>query len=66
MYLNCHSFFSLRYGTLSVEKLVEEGVKNQISALALTDINNSTGMMDFVTECKKKTYPSCCRNRVQT
>lgn len=54
MYLNCHSFFSLRYGTLSVEKLVEEGVKNQISALALTDINNSTGMMDFVTECKKK------------
>ena len=24
MYLNCHSYYSLRYGTMSVEKLVSE------------------------------------------
>ena len=54
MYLNCHSYFSLRYGTLSIEKLVDEAVKNQVQALALTDINNSTGIMDFVAACKEK------------
>lgn len=54
MYLNCHSFFSLRYGTLSIDKLVDEGVKNGARAMALTDINNSTGVLDFVSECKSK------------
>ncbi len=48
MYLNCHSYYSLRYGTLPVEKLIEEAVRCGVKALALTDINNSTGIMDFV------------------
>jgi DNA polymerase-3 subunit alpha len=48
MYLNCHSYYSLRYGTLSIEKLIEEAVTNHVPALALTDINNSTGIIDFV------------------
>ncbi len=48
----CHSYYSLRYGTLSIEKLVEEAVKKEVKCIALTDINNSTGMMDFVKECK--------------
>lgn len=51
MYLNCHSYFSLRYGTLSLERLVEEAAAKGIRALALTDINNSTGVLDFVQEC---------------
>jgi len=53
MYLNCHSYYSLRYGTISVEQLVEEAVKHKIPALALTDINNSTGIMDFVKIAKE-------------
>ena len=53
MYLNCHSYFSLRYGTLSIEKLVETAKVMGISSLALTDINNSTGVMDFVKACKE-------------
>jgi DNA polymerase-3 subunit alpha len=53
MYLNCHSYYSLRYGTISVENLVEEAVKKNIPALALTDINNSTGIMDFVKIAKE-------------
>ncbi|MBN2347294.1 MAG: DNA polymerase III subunit alpha [Bacteroidales bacterium] len=52
MYLNCHSYYSLRYGTLPVEKLVCEARKNGITALTLTDINNTTGIIDFVKECR--------------
>jgi DNA polymerase-3 subunit alpha len=47
MYLNCHSYFSLCYGTLSVERLVEEAARKGVTAMALTDINNSTGVLDF-------------------
>ncbi|MEI7981653.1 MAG: PHP domain-containing protein, partial [Bacteroidota bacterium] len=53
MYLNCHSYYSLRYGTMSVERLVEEAVKNHVPAMALTDINNSTGIMDGVKKAKE-------------
>ncbi|MFT7280802.1 MAG: DNA polymerase III alpha subunit, partial [Cyclobacteriaceae bacterium] len=52
MYLNCHSYYSLRYGTLSVEQLVAEGAKNGVPFLALTDINCSTGVYDFVLACQ--------------
>ena len=51
MYLNCHSYYSLRYGTMAVETLVEEASRLGIGTLALTDINNSTGMVDFVRSC---------------
>ncbi len=54
MYLNCHSWYSLRYGTLSVEGLADEAVKSGVKVLALTDINNSTGMMEFVSVCMEK------------
>ncbi len=53
MYLNCHSYFSLRYGTLSVERLVEDASGMGVRAMALTDINNSTGIPDFVRECAR-------------
>jgi DNA-directed DNA polymerase III PolC len=53
MYLNCHSYYSLRYGTMSVEKLVETAKASGVAALALTDINNSTGIMDFVKICRE-------------
>ncbi len=53
MYLNCHTYYSLRYGTLSPEKLVEKALESQAEALVLTDINNSTGMPDFVKACQK-------------
>jgi DNA-directed DNA polymerase III PolC len=51
MYLNCHSYFSLCYGTLSVERMVEEASRKGVRVMALTDINNSTGILDFVQEC---------------
>jgi DNA polymerase-3 subunit alpha len=54
MYLNVHSQYSLRYGTMSVSKLIEEAGARGITQLVLTDINNSTGIMEFIRECKEK------------
>jgi DNA-directed DNA polymerase III PolC len=54
MLLNCHSYYSLRYGTLSVETLVGQAKAMGVEAMALTDINNSMGMIPFVQECRKQ------------
>ncbi len=54
MYLNCHSYYSLHYGTLSVETLVEKAAAMGVKALALTDINNSSGIPDFVHLARQK------------
>ena len=54
MFLNCHSYYSLRYGTMSVEQLVEKAAEFRAEAAALTDINNSTGIFDFVVMCREK------------
>jgi DNA-directed DNA polymerase III PolC len=53
MYLNCHSFHSLRYGTIPLDDLIEKAVRSGVTAMALTDINTVTGIYDFITECKK-------------
>ncbi len=53
MNLNCHTYYSLRYGTLSPEQLVELAVKCGIRQMALTDINNSTAMPEFVRRCRQ-------------
>ncbi|HMU06712.1 MAG TPA: PHP domain-containing protein, partial [Kaistella sp.] len=44
MFLNCHTFHSLRYGTLSVEELVKQASECGVSELALTDINTVTAI----------------------
>lgn len=51
MYFNCHSWFSLRYGTLSTDALVAQAQQLGIQQLALTDINNSTGILPFAQAC---------------
>lgn len=53
MYLNCHSYYSLRYGTMSVEQLVQKAKTAGAQTIALTDINNSTAIPEFVKECSK-------------
>jgi len=54
MLINCHSYYSLKYGTLSIEGLIAFAKKQGHNKLALTDINNSTAILDFVKECKKQ------------
>ncbi|WP_121967057.1 DNA polymerase III subunit alpha [Myroides sp. N17-2] len=53
MLLNCHSYYSLRYGTIPVEQLVHLGQQCGVSAMALTDINNLSGVYEFITACAK-------------
>ncbi len=54
MYLNCHTYFSLRYGTISIELLVETAFKLGLKKIALTDINSISAIFDFVSLCKKR------------
>ncbi|MGE8555018.1 MAG: DNA polymerase III subunit alpha [Chryseobacterium jejuense] len=53
MFINCHSFHSLRYGTLSIEELVKQAYESGAKELVLTDINTVTGIYDFKKECEK-------------
>src|SRR5690554_4260066 len=52
MLLNLHSYYSLRYGTLSLRQLIEGMVANGYDTAVLTDINNSTASLDFIRECR--------------
>jgi len=54
MFLNCHSYHSLRYGTISVEDLVQLAVDFKLKTLALTDINTVTGIYQFYKLCQEK------------
>jgi error-prone DNA polymerase len=54
MYLNVHSQYSLRYGTLSIENLIDQAKAFGIEQMALTDINNSTGATEFIRNCHEK------------
>ena len=51
MLLNTHTYYSLRYGTLSVEAIIQEAKENNYSSVAITDINNATGVFEFVKAC---------------
>jgi len=53
LYLNCHSYYSFKYGTLSVEKLLEKAQQKGVSKFVLTDINNTSGCIDFIQQAKK-------------
>ena len=52
MYLNCHSFHSLRYGTIPLQDLVQEAALHGVKAMALTDINTVTGIYEFIKLCE--------------
>ena len=53
MYLNCHSYYSLRYGTFSEIELLQLAVENNIDTIALTDINNTSACLNFIQQAKK-------------
>lgn len=48
MFLNCHTWYSLRYGTFSEKELCELALKNSAEAIALTDINSTSGCLSFL------------------
>jgi len=53
MYLNCHTYHSLRFGTIPLEDLISNAVKCGVSAMALTDINTVTAIYSFFNQCNE-------------
>ena len=54
MYLNTHSYYSLRYGTMSLDQLLDQAVIQGITTLALTDINTSMGIPELIKKAKER------------
>ncbi|MCK5702487.1 MAG: PHP domain-containing protein, partial [Cyclobacteriaceae bacterium] len=53
MYLNCHSYFSFKYGTLSPQELFAEARRNKVKKLVLTDINNTSRYIELLRICNE-------------
>lgn len=54
MIFSCHTNYSLLYGTMKVESMVELAKSMGINWLAIADINNTTGCFDFLKECRER------------
>lgn len=48
MYLNTHTYYSFKYGTLSEEELLSIARQCGIREMVLTDINSTAGSLNFV------------------
>ncbi|NJB36349.1 DNA polymerase III subunit alpha [Croceivirga sp. JEA036] len=48
MYLNCHTYYSLRFGTFSEVALLQLAQEHHVRQLVLTDINNTSAALNFV------------------
>ncbi|MAP81346.1 MAG: DNA polymerase III subunit alpha [Aequorivita sp.] len=53
MYLNCHTYYSLRYGVFSISQLLALAQHHKVSELAVTDINSTTACLEFIKEAPK-------------
>jgi DNA polymerase-3 subunit alpha len=53
MYINCKTYYSLRYGTFSTEELIATAVDRGVTSMALTNINTTADLWDFVKQCKE-------------
>lgn len=54
MLYSCHTYYSLKFGTINIETLLNYAQQLGISTLVLSDINNTTGCFDFVKECTER------------
>lgn len=54
MHLTFNSYYSLRYGTIPVDKIPSIALEAGAESVLLADINNSTGIIDFVKACNKE------------
>ncbi|MFD1094878.1 DNA polymerase III subunit alpha [Salegentibacter chungangensis] len=53
MYLNCHTYYSLRYGTFPAAELCSLAKENGVDRFAITDINNTSACLEFIRITKK-------------
>ncbi|HAF30672.1 MAG TPA: DNA polymerase III subunit alpha [Bacteroidales bacterium] len=54
MLLNCHTYYSYKFGTLSIEQLLDEAKSKTYDSIVLTDINNTSACLDFIRQCERK------------
>jgi DNA polymerase-3 subunit alpha len=52
MFLNCHSYYSLRFGTLSPQQVAEGAFASDAETVVLSDINNTAGIPEFYFACR--------------
>lgn len=48
MYLNCHTYYSLRFGTFSEVELLQLAQEHHVRQLVLTDVNNTSAALNFM------------------
>lgn len=53
MYLNTHTYYSLRFGTIPPQKLLEVANSMCFRSIALTDINTTSACLEFIREAPK-------------
>lgn len=53
MYINCHTYYSLRYGTVSEKELIELALSDHAQEVVLTDVNNTSACLNFVRLAQK-------------
>jgi DNA polymerase-3 subunit alpha len=53
MHLHSHTWYSFLSGTLSVQRALDYAGRNRCAFHAITDVNNVTGVTEFVTEAAK-------------
>ncbi len=54
MLLNCHTYYSYKFGTISIKDLIQEVKSKSYHAMVLSDINNTSACIDFIHECEKE------------
>ncbi|MFC2152768.1 DNA polymerase III subunit alpha [Bacteroidota bacterium] len=54
MLLNCHTYYSYKFGTISIEQLVQEAKIKDYGSIVLSDINNTSACFDFIRQCEKE------------
>ncbi|HEY8935757.1 MAG TPA: PHP domain-containing protein, partial [Cyclobacteriaceae bacterium] len=56
MYLNCHTWFSFNYGSISPEELFDEAKRCGIHKLIITEINNTSSYVEMLRLCAEKKH----------
>lgn len=53
VFLNCHTAFSFKYGTLSIQRLFDEAKRCGVNKLVLTEINNTASYIEMLRLCEE-------------
>ena len=56
MLLNCHTYYSLCYGTFAPQALVDQVRQRGYSSFALTDINNTSACLDALRHAQEDSF----------